>query len=106
MGAKASEKNSIGSALGESARKRITDKAIDKIQETGHELWNTYVDLLSNSETGIDNDGLIVKVFTENKQTLNDFFMTLGEQEFKFIEHCGAAMGFLCGVVQLIAFSN
>ena len=27
-----------------------------------------------------DNDGLIVKVFTENKALLNEFFLRLGDQ--------------------------
>jgi len=49
---------------------------------------------------------MIVKVFTENKELLNRFFLSMGAPEFRFIEHCGAAMGFICGVVQLIAFNN
>merc|ERR1719183_1232714 len=49
---------------------------------------------------------MVVQVFTQNKELLNKFFQTLGKREFRFIEHCGAAMGFLCGLVQLIAFNN
>ena len=30
----------------------------------------------------------------------------LGDREFRFIEHCGAAMGFVCGLLQLVAFNN
>jgi len=69
-------------------------------------LWQNIVDLLCDDDIGIDNDGMIVKVFTENKALLNQFFMTLGDQEFRFIEHCGAAMGFICGCLQLAAFNN
>ena len=32
--------------------------------------------------------------------------MTLGGREFRFIEHCGAAMGFVCGLLQLLAFNH
>eukprot|EP00439_Symbiodinium_sp_Y106_P061328 s2712_g9.t1 len=90
----------------QSMRSRLTDQALDRIQETSPQLWTTITELLCNEQIGIDNDGLIVKVFTENKPLLNEFFLRLGDQEFRFIEHCGAMMGFLCGLLQLIAFNN
>merc|ERR1712217_572657 len=83
----------------------ITGSALDKIQERAPELWNTYMDILCD-EKGMGNDGMYVKVLTENKELLNTFFQKLGDREFRFIEHCGAAMGFFCGLVQLIAFNN
>lgn len=88
------------------ARRRVTDAAIDKIQETSPDLWAEITGLLCDKTLGIDNDGMIVKVFTENKELLNRFFLSLGASEFRFIEHCGAAMGFVCGIVQLIAFNH
>lgn len=87
-------------------RRRITDGTIEKIQETSPDLWAEITRLLCDETYGIDNDGMIVKVFTENKELLNRFFLSLGASEFRFIEHCGAAMGFICGLVQLIAFNN
>jgi len=87
-------------------RRLITDKAIDKIQETSPDLWMQITGLLLDKTCGIDNDGMIVKVFTENKELLNRFFLSLGESEFRFIERCGAAMGFVCGLVQLVAFNH
>lgn len=89
-----------------SFRERITETALDKIQETSPALWKTVTAMLCDDTIGIDNPGMIVKVFTENKALLNEFFLTLGDREFRFIEHCGAAMGFFCGVLQLIAFNH
>jgi len=92
--------------LPESVRENIANGAVEKIQATSQELWNKWVDYLCDPVIGVDNDGLIVKVFTENKELLNQFFMKLGAREFRFIEHCGAGMGFMCGLVQLIAFQH
>jgi len=96
----------MSALLSTKARDNIATSAVDKIQATSNDLWNQWIDLLCDKDFGVDNDGLIVKVFTENKELLNSFFMKLGKREFRFIEHCGAAMGFVCGVVQLIAFNN
>jgi len=79
--------------------------AFQKIHEMAPLLWEDVATLLCDSETGLDNDGMIVKVFVENKVLLNHFFLTMGEREFRFIEHCGAALGFICGFIQLIAFN-
>ncbi|CAL1149516.1 unnamed protein product [Cladocopium goreaui] len=54
-----------------SIRTSMTEQALDKIQETAPELWKNFTNLLCNDEFGIDNDGMIVKVFTENKELLN-----------------------------------
>lgn len=97
---------SASNLFSEKARSNIATSAVDKIQETSQELWKQWIDLLCDERLGVDNDGLIVKVFTENKELLNSFFMKLGYREFRFIEHCGAAMGFVCGLVQLIAFNH
>jgi len=92
--------------MGDKMRRRIAEQAVDRIIETCPALWHKYTEILSDTKRGIDNDGMFVKVFTENKVLLNNFFLSLGEREFRFIEHCGAVMGFVCGVVQLIAFNN
>jgi len=92
--------------MGPNSKKKIAETAVDRIIETCPELWAVFTELLSDKKTGIDNDGMFVKVFTENKVLLNNFFLSLGEREFRFIEHCGAVMGFICGMVQLIAFNN
>jgi len=93
------------SLLPKQVRQRVTDAATDKIQEGAPVLWKNMTELLCDEDIGVDNDGMIVKVFTENKVLLNSFFMSLGKREFRFIEHCGAAMGFVCGLVQLVAFN-
>ncbi|CAK9112785.1 Hypothetical protein (Fragment) [Durusdinium trenchii] len=89
-----------------SMRTQLTEQALDKIQETSPLLWKQFTNHLCDDTYGIDNDGMIVKVFTENKELLNQFFLTLGDREFRFIEHCGAAMGFFCELLQLLAFNN
>mmetsp|Transcript_11079 Transcript_11079/g.24410 ORF Transcript_11079/g.24410 Transcript_11079/m.24410 type:complete len:616 (-) Transcript_11079:93-1940(-) len=96
----------IDKQMGANGKKKIASASVDRILETCPELWRDYTELLSDKTHGIDNDGMFVKVFTENKELLNNFFLSLGEKEFRFIEHCGAAMGFLCGLIQLVAFNN
>jgi len=78
--------------------------ALEQIQATCPQIWGEFTNLLTSPEFGIDNDGMVVTVFTENKALLNNFFLRMGEREFHFIEHCGAALGFLCGCMQLAAW--
>jgi len=92
--------------LGDKSRRRIADTAVERIIDTCPDLWTTFTEILSDKKNGLDNDGMFVKVFTENRVLLNNFFQSLGEAEFRFIEHCGAVMGFVCGMIQLIAFNN
>lgn len=96
----------VDSKMPAHTKRKIAEQAVERIIESSPQLWAEFTELLSDPDTGIDNDGMMVKVFTENKELLNTFFLTLGEKEFRFIEHCGAVMGFVCGVVQLIAFNN
>lgn len=84
----------------------IAEAATSNIQASSPKLWADFTNLMCDEQVGVDNDGMIVKVFTENKELLNQFFLSLGAREFRFIEHCGAAMGGLCGIVQLIAFNH
>jgi len=79
--------------------------ALQKILDMSPMLWEEFATILCDSERGIDNDGMMVNVFLENKVLLNHFFLVMGEAEFRFIEHCGAALGFICGFIQLIAFN-
>lgn len=80
--------------------------ALDKIQATTPVLWDELAAILSCSQRGIDNDHMVVTVFKENKELLNEFFLNVGKKEFKFIEHTGAAFGFICGLIQLVAFQE
>ncbi|CAK0794297.1 unnamed protein product [Prorocentrum cordatum] len=93
-------------ALFEGTRVTLSEAAFVKVHENCGDLWEQFTDLLCDPDIGIDNDGMIVKVFTENKETLNRFFLTLGEQEFKFIESFGALLGFLCGLLQLFFYNR
>lgn len=53
---------------------------------------------------GLDYEDMIVTVFEAKKELLNEFFRQIGAKEFRFIERCGAALGFICGTIQLICF--
>lgn len=79
--------------------------AVGNIKELNREFWSELKDILCR-EDGIDNDGMVVNVFQQKKELLNHFFMQIGAPEFKFIEHCGAALGFVCGVGQLFLYSH
>jgi len=87
-------------------REELAMAAVEKIEDSFADLWEEFTELLCDKKLGIDNDGMVVTIFTQNKELLNHFFSVLGEKEFRFIERCGAALGFVCGIVQLIAFNN
>jgi len=80
--------------------------AVEKVEEGFADLWSKFTELLCDEGIGIDNDGMVVTVFTENVSLLNSFFLKLGDREFRFIERCGAALGFCCGLLQLSAFNH
>mmetsp|Transcript_56247 Transcript_56247/g.131754 ORF Transcript_56247/g.131754 Transcript_56247/m.131754 type:complete len:552 (+) Transcript_56247:55-1710(+) len=87
-------------------RKQIIDNAIEQISTSSPTLWQQITEILCDPEVGIDNDNMVVTVFVENKELLNNFFLSLGDKEFRFIEHCGASMGFMLGCIQLVAFNS
>mmetsp|Transcript_16537 Transcript_16537/g.31205 ORF Transcript_16537/g.31205 Transcript_16537/m.31205 type:complete len:502 (+) Transcript_16537:63-1568(+) len=88
-----------------SVENELVSLAMEHVEETFPEMWQKVVDLLCDPVRGLDNDGMIVTVFTQNRDLLNLFFQSLGEKEFRFIERCGAALGFFCGLIQLVAFN-
>eukprot|EP00913_Durusdinium_trenchii_P029803 g27928.t1 len=96
----------VNSRLPSNVEEELVALAMEQVEETFPEMWDKIVDLLCDSERGLDNDGMIVSVFTQNKALLNLFFLSLGEKEFRFIERCGAALGFVCGLIQLMAFNH
>jgi len=84
----------------------LTLSAVDKVEETAQDMWDKISIILEHKETGIDNDSMVVSVFANNKALLNRFFFQVGKREFRFIEGCGAFLGFVCGLLQLVAFNN
>jgi len=96
----------VNSRLPSNVEEELVTLAMEQVEETFPDMWQKIVDLLCDSERGLDNDGMIVSVFTQNKELLNLFFLSLGEKEFRFIERCGAALGFVCGLIQLLAFNH
>lgn len=87
-------------------QEELVATTIENIQADFPSLWREITEILCDPKIGIDNDGMIVTVFSQNKALLNHFFMSLGAREFRFIERCGAALGFICGCVQLFAFQR
>eukprot|EP00928_Gymnodinium_smaydae_P004414 TRINITY_DN11503_c1_g6_i1.p1 TRINITY_DN11503_c1_g6~~TRINITY_DN11503_c1_g6_i1.p1 ORF type:complete len:509 (-),score=94.51 TRINITY_DN11503_c1_g6_i1:29-1555(-) len=83
----------------------LTHLAAEHVVETSPELWRKLTDILAAPD-GLDNDAMVVDLFTAKKELLNSFFLSVGAKEFKFIEHCGAALGFFCGCVQLLAYTH
>lgn len=96
----------VNRQLPPAVRDELAEAAVEKIEEHFADLWREFSVLLCDKKIGIDNDGMVVNVFTENKELLNQFFMQIGASEFQFIERCGAALGFFCGLIQLLAFNQ
>jgi len=96
----------VDRTLPASVREELAEEAVGKIEEHFGDLWREFQVLLCNPEIGIDNDGMVVSIFVDNKELLNHFFLELGRNEYRFIERCGAALGFVCGVIQLLAYNH
>jgi uncharacterized membrane protein YheB (UPF0754 family) len=91
--------------LSPDVKEELVLAALEKTEATAPEFWKTCTDVLATKDIGVDNDSMVITVFLANKPLLNEFFMTVGANEIKFIEHCGAALGFICGVVQLVCYT-
>lgn len=59
-------------------------------------------DLQTNIETVFDLEDMVVHTFTEEPRLLNHMFISCGYDELKFIRDCGAYMGGIFGVVQVV----
>mmetsp|Transcript_26530 Transcript_26530/g.61930 ORF Transcript_26530/g.61930 Transcript_26530/m.61930 type:complete len:496 (+) Transcript_26530:96-1583(+) len=91
--------------LPDSVKEELVVLSVDQISDKTPYFWKRITDIIQDPERGMDNDRMFVSVFSTQKDLLNDFFMKVGAKELKFIEHCGAALGLICGIMQLLAYN-
>jgi uncharacterized membrane protein YheB (UPF0754 family) len=61
-------------------------------------------DVKVNISEMLDLKYLAVSSLTQNKELLNQMFLTCGEEEFKFIKKSGLYFGFLFGLIQMLVW--
>jgi uncharacterized membrane protein YheB (UPF0754 family) len=61
-------------------------------------------DVKINISEMLDLKYLAVSSLTQNKELLNQMFLTCGEEEFKFIKKSGFYFGFLFGLIQMLVW--
>jgi uncharacterized membrane protein YheB (UPF0754 family) len=61
-------------------------------------------DVKLNISEMLDLKYLAVSSLTQNKELLNQMFLTCGEEEFKFIKKSGLYFGFLFGLIQMLVW--
>ena len=57
----------VNSRLPSNVEEELVALAMEQVEETFPEMWEKIVDLLCDQERGLDNDGMIISVFTRNK---------------------------------------
>jgi len=90
--------------LSDAVKEELVQLSVDKISDKTPYFWHRVTEIIQDPEKGMDNDQMFVQVFGSQKHLLNEFFMKVGAKEMKFIEHCGAAFGLVCGIMQLLAY--
>ncbi|MEN8121022.1 MAG: hypothetical protein ABFS35_11770 [Bacteroidota bacterium] len=61
-------------------------------------------DIKINIEDILDLKSLAISALLEDKTLINHIFLSVGNKEFKFIEHSGFYFGFLFGIIQAVVF--
>jgi len=61
-------------------------------------------DIKINIEDILDIKSLAISALMEDKALINHIFLSVGNKEFKFIEHSGFYFGFLFGIIQAVVF--
>ncbi|RLD70178.1 MAG: hypothetical protein DRJ10_20630 [Bacteroidetes bacterium] len=61
-------------------------------------------DIKVNIEDILDLKSLAIAALMEDKALINHVFLSVGNKEFKFIEHSGFYFGFLFGIIQAVVF--
>ena len=61
-------------------------------------------DIKENIDEMFDIKDMVIKRLTKDKGLLNDMFLQVGDEEFKFIERSGFTFGFLFGIVQMLVW--
>jgi len=87
--------------LPSSARQQIEDNVL---KQSGELVMNFFRDLQRNIEKTLDLKHCTVERLVNNRELLNDMFLTCGKEEFAFIRVSGFYLGFFFGVIQMIVW--
>ena len=87
--------------LPEKTKRKIVKTIEDELPGVIKELMN---DIKINIDDILDIKALAISALMEDKALINHIFLSVGSNEFKFIEQSGFYFGFLFGVIQAIVF--
>ena len=91
----------IWSRVPESVKKLAYSRISKDLPEIVTEMMT---DIKENIDEMFDIKDMVVKRLTKDKGLLNEMFLQVGDEEFKFIERSGFTFGFLFGIVQMLVW--
>ena len=91
----------IWSRVPESIKKLAYSRISKDLPEIVTEMMT---DIKDNIDEMFDIKDMVIKRLTKDKGLLNDMFLQVGDEEFKFIERSGFTFGFLFGIVQMLVW--
>ena len=91
----------IWSRVPESVKKLAYSRISKDLPEIVTEMMT---DIKDNIDEMFDIKDMVIKRLTKDKGLLNDMFLQVGIEEFKFIERSGFTFGFLFGIVQMLVW--
>ena len=91
----------IWSRVPESVKKLAYSRISKDLPEIVTEMMT---DIKDNIDEMFDIKDMVVKRLTKDKGLLNEMFLQVGDEEFKFIERSGFTFGFLFGIVQMLVW--
>lgn len=91
----------IWSRVPESVKKLAYSRISKDLPEIVTEMMT---DIKDNIDEMFDIKDMVIKRLTKDKGLLNDMFLQVGDEEFKFIERSGFTFGFLFGIVQMLVW--
>ena len=91
----------IWSRVPESVKKLAYSRISKDLPEIVTEMMT---DIKDNIDEMFDIKDMVIKRLTKDKGLLNEMFLQVGDEEFKFIERSGFTFGFLFGIVQMLVW--
>ncbi len=91
----------IWSRVPESVKKLAYSRISKDLPEIVTEMMT---DIKENIDEMFDIKDMVIKRLTKDKGLLNEMFLQVGDEEFKFIERSGFTFGFLFGIVQMLVW--
>ena len=91
----------IWSRVPESVKKLAYSRISKDLPEIVTEMMT---DIKDNIDEMFDIKDMVIKRLTKDKGLLNDMFLQVGDEEFKFIERSGFTFGFLFGIGQMLVW--